>query len=200
MFKDKVTYTDYNGVKQTEELRFNISQADVLEDISILDRAAAIEKLVQGDETFELTVPQKQQVLDLVKEFIKLAYGKQSLDGRHFRKSPEVWEDFRWSGAYDQYLTDLFQNPERAAMFGANVLPQDLRDRAEKAAREQGQLQADVNTALTELTVPPAGAPTQTEDDRPQWLKENRVPTDAELQGAPRELLMEAFRLKSQQQ
>lgn len=184
MFSDTVTYVDFNGNTQTDTLWFNISQADVLEDISLIDRAEAVDRLVQGDRR-ELNTAEKQQILDLVKDFMRLAYGVKSADGRHFRKTKEIWEDFRWSNAYDKYLTDLFVNPERAAAFGANVLPKDLRDRAaaEQAKRDGG-----------------APANHENADDRPQWLKDGRAPSIEELKASDPKWHMEAFRLKSENQ
>lgn len=195
MFSDTVTYDDYNGKSQTDTLWFNINKTDVLQDISIIDRAEAVERMVEGDPR-ELNTAEKQQVLNMVQEYVKLAYGVKSADGRHFRKTQEVWDDFRWSNAYDAYLLKLFEEPQRAAEFGANVLPKNLRDEALADGRLKQPSEVDFNKAVEGNIAAEEEIAFSTVDDRPQWLIENRPPSDRELRNSDKKYHAEGFRLK----
>lgn len=201
MFKDSVTYTDFNDESHTEVLWFNITKTDILGKLALVDRAEAIEKNLRGPER-ELTTPEKQEILDVVKDFMELAYGKKSADGRHFRKSPEIWDDFRWSAAYDEYLLSLFMNEKKSFVFITSVMPKDLREQAQR----EGKLQASseygvsINGQTGEATPVPAPEPVEDniEQPKPAWLVEGRAPTAAEFAVASDAEKFEAFRLKSQ--
>ncbi len=207
MFKDSVTYTDFNDETHTEVLWFNITKTDILGKLALVDRAEAIEKNLRGPQR-ELTTPEKQEILDVVKEFMELAYGKKSADGRHFRKSPAIWDDFRWSAAYDEYLLSLFTNEKKSFVFITSVMPKDLREQAQR----EGKLQAssEYGVAAPQLVETGAwgedGHPVQesapvednVEQPKPAWLVEGRAPTAAEFAVASDAEKFEAFRLKSQ--
>lgn len=196
MFKDTVTYTDFNDETHTDVLWFNITKTDILGKLQLVDRAEAIERNLRGPER-ELTTPEKQEILDVVKEFMELAYGKKSADGRHFKKSPEIWDDFRWSAAYDEYLLSLFTNEKKSFVFITSVMPKDLREQAQR----EGKLQRSSDYGQTgEATPDPA--PESVEDNiehpKPAWLVEGRAPTAGEFAVATDAEKFEAFRLKSQ--
>lgn len=193
MFKDSVTYTDFNDDPHTEVLWFNITKTDILGKLALIDRAEAIEKNLRGPQR-ELTTPEKQEILDVVKEFMQLAYGKKSADGRHFRKSTEIWEDFRWSAAYDAYLLSLFMDENKSFVFITSVMPKDLREQAQR----EGKLRTDVRETLTEMASPVVETE-QESDSRPQWLIDGRAPTTAEFQDASPAHKILAFQMKTQQ-
>jgi hypothetical protein len=200
MFKDSVTYTDFNDESHTEVLWFNITKTDILGKLALVDRAEAIEKNLRGPQR-ELTTPEKQEILDVVKEFMQLAYGKKSADGRHFRKSPEIWEDFRWSAAYDAYLLSLFMDENKSFVFITSVMPKDLREQAQREGklRSSSEYGVSVDGQTGEVTSVPSPANVEEKtEDKPAWLLEGRAPTAAEFAVASDAEKFEAFRLKSQ--
>jgi len=195
MFKDTVTYTPWDSdTKVTETLRFNISKTDILGQLALIDRFKAVYEIIQGD-AHDLSTAEKQEILDVVKDFMALAYGVQTPDGKLFRKSPDVWDAFRWSAAYDEYLFNLFENPERAASFLFQVFPKDLRDAADEELREQG---IDTTELQTPADIPTQEAP-KVESDKPAWLLEGRAPTPEEFRVATPEQQFQAFQMKSSQ-
>lgn len=189
MFHDSVTYTDWDDNVQTEDLWFNITKSDLAGDLSLIERVQEMEKNLKGPER-QLTTPEVQEILDLVKTFMALAYGVR--DGKHFRKSPQIWEDFKSTAAYDEYLFGLFQDPGKAFGFILNALPKELRQEAKKAV-DSGKLTPAEQEVASQMMESPSSV-----DNRPQWLIDGRAPSEAELVDAPREYLVEAFKLKNQ--
>ena len=67
----------------------------------------------------------------LGKEFRKIildAYGKKSDDGKHFRKSQEMRDEFEQSEAYATIYYELLSDTDKMAKFIQGVLPADLRE------------------------------------------------------------------------
>lgn len=186
MFKDTVKYTDWDDKEQVDVLHFNITKSDLLSDLALLDRAEAVMKTIEGPAR-ELSTPEKQEILNVTIEFMRISYGIKSVDGRHFRKTPEIWADFKATKAYDEYLLSLFLDTDKANAFMSGVMPKDLR---EQALRE-GRLQApSVSETAGEEIVP------EIKDERPRWLIDNRAPSMDELKASDPKWHAEAFRLK----
>ena len=57
--------------------------------------------------------------------FILKAYGAKSEDGRHFKKSPELIEEFTQSAAYDALFMKMATDSSKAAAFVNAILPSD---------------------------------------------------------------------------
>lgn len=196
MFKDTVTYTDWDSdTKVTDTLWFNISKTDLAGNLALMDRISEMDRNLKGPER-ELTTPEKQEILDLVKTFMSLAYGVKSADGKHFRKTPELWEDFKSTAAYDEYLWGLFLEARKAFGFILAVLPKEFQNGISPEARKELEELSIVPEATGEVTdLVKANEPVQN-DDRPDWLKEGRAPSMAELKATPQKYHAEGFRLK----
>lgn len=202
MFSDSITYEDYDGTKRIDHLYFNISKTDLAADLKLLDRVEEMQKNLQGPKR-ELTTPEKQEILDLVKRFMEMAYGVKTPDGRGFIKSKEVWENFRWSAAYDAYLFSLFQDARKAFGFILEVLPKDFR----------AAIPADMKSELDKL-ISSGDSPEpsdnrselkspeelhETDGDKPAWFLEGRVPTPEEFRVATPKQQFLAFQMKASQ-
>lgn len=131
MFKQQVTYTDFNGNTQTDTLYFNVTKSELMDHLDLAGKVENIQNLFAGEER-DLTVPEIQMVLDLVKTLIKMSYGIRSEDGKRFKKSDDIWEDFTQSAVYDAFLFSLFEEPSKAAGFMTGVMPSDLIDQAKR--------------------------------------------------------------------
>lgn len=131
MFKVDHTYEDWDGNTTTETLWFNISKTKLTKNLHLKDQFEDLQKRLIGDGTpRELTTAEVQEMLDLVKTFMRLAYGVRT-DDKHFKQGEELWDEFTETAAYDSYLFSLFQDPDKAAEFLTSVLPSDLRAEAE---------------------------------------------------------------------
>lgn len=130
MLKKSVTYTDFNGIIQTEDLYFNLTKAELIEmDLGsaggLGEHLSAIAKSGDG----EMLVTEFKRIL-------LLAYGEKSEDGRHFIKSDEVKGRFLSSAAYDELFFELATNMDSIVEFVEGILPQDM-VQAAKAAKKQ---------------------------------------------------------------
>lgn len=185
MLKQIVRYVDFNDQPQEETLYFNISKTELADNLHLKEEFERLFETFQGPQR-ELTTAEIRQVIDLVKTFIRLSYGQRSADGKRFRKTDEIWEDFKSSAAYDEFLFSLFKDPQQAIAFLLGVLPADLRSEAEATARAN---QPDLFKALEE-------GEKVTDDTRPAWLREDRDPTAEELRTMSREEMYLAMERK----
>ena len=120
MLKKTITYTDYNGIERTEDFYFNISKSELtkLEVTTPGGYSGMIKKIVDAQDG--------AQIMKIFNELITMAYGVKSDDGKRFRKSIELSEEFTQTEAYDQLFMELATDAEKAAAFVSGVLPSDL--------------------------------------------------------------------------
>lgn len=117
MLKKTITYTDYDGLERTEEFRFNLTKAEVVD----------MELTTAGtfSETMKRIIAEKDiiRIAKLFKELLLKSYGVKSDDGKRFIKSQELSEAFSQTEAYSDLYIELLSNPEEAAKFFAEVAP-----------------------------------------------------------------------------
>lgn len=117
MLKKTITYTDYDGLERTEEFRFNLTKAELVD----------MELTTAGtfSETMKRIIAEKDiiRIAKLFKELLLKSYGMKSDDGKRFVKSQELSEAFSQTEAYSDLYIELLSNPEEAAKFFAEVAP-----------------------------------------------------------------------------
>lgn len=117
MLKKTITYTDYDGLERTEEFRFNLNKAELVD----------MELTTAGtfSETMKRIIAEKDiiRIAKLFKELLLKSYGVKSDDGKRFVKSQELSEAFSQTEAYSDLYIELLSNPEEAAKFFAEVAP-----------------------------------------------------------------------------
>lgn len=117
MFKKTIKYVDFNGTERTEDFYFDISETELV----LLDA-----KTPEGFLEHMTAVgnkQDKQEIMDMFTNFIHLAYGEKSPDGRYFDKSDEISRRFEHSAAYNVLFLELLQDSKKAAAFVNAVLP-----------------------------------------------------------------------------
>lgn len=134
MFKDTITYTDYNGTVRQEDLYFNLNDAEMI----ILDNKTP------GGLHNKLEVIAKTmdnvQIMDYFMMLVAESYGVKSDDGKRFVKSPELFEEFKQTEAFNVFFMKLLQEDGFADRFIAGILP-NVSESDMKKAREQVLLQ-----------------------------------------------------------
>lgn len=120
MLKKAITYTDYDGLERTEEFRFNLTKAELMD--MELTTVGTFSKLMQK------IIDEKDMVrlAKYFKELILKSYGVKSDDGKRFIKSPELSEAFSQTEAYSELYMELLGNSEYAVKFIKQVMPKDL--------------------------------------------------------------------------
>jgi len=136
MLKQTFTYENFDGQQVTEDLYFNLTKVELSENFWLKDRVEEVQKMLNGPAR-DLKPEETFKVLEVVKDFMKIAYGVRSEDGRRFVKNDQVWEEFSQSAAYDAFLFSLFETPERAYSFIVGVMPRDLAEGAAKLMAAQ---------------------------------------------------------------
>ena len=126
MIKKTVKYEDFNGVEKSEDLYFNLTKTE-LSGINFKHHGTYSEQLQSIVDSKNI-----KAITELFHEIIIKAYGIKSEDGRNFRKSPEIVEDFISSAAYDALMTELLSNEEEAAALFIGALPKDMQSEVQK--------------------------------------------------------------------
>ena len=127
MFKETITYEDYNGVERTEDFYFNLSKTELVE----LELNSSGEKFSDRVQRM-IDANDKEDIITEVKNIILLAYGEKSSDGRRFEKSPEITKAFSQTPAFDILYMKLLNDDEYASKFITDLVPKSLMAEVEK--------------------------------------------------------------------
>ena len=196
MIKKTITYTDFNDDLVTEDFYFHIKKSVLLENMDIKEELQELQnRMTAEDRTAEnltedrtaenltedrtaenLTEEEIQLLLDLVKRLIKLSYGIRSEDGKKHRQTPEIWDDFYDSAAYDAILFQMFQEKGKAMEFLGGIMPKDLMEEAEAEMRKQPQDRLPKAKPVENATIEAVESPEETpvtevtEEDREERI------------------------------
>ena len=119
MLKKTITYTDYNGVERTEEFRFNLTKAEIMEmKMSISGGLTEmINRIVAAQDA--------PAILKVFKDLILRSYGIKSADGKQFIKSKELSDAFAQTEAYSILFMELATDADAGAKFVNGIIPSD---------------------------------------------------------------------------
>jgi hypothetical protein len=123
MLKKTITYTDYNGVEQTEDFWFNLSKAELLE--KEMGAAGGLEDLLRKI----IASKDQERITNAFKQIILKSYGEKSEDGKRFikkRNGVMLSEEFEQTEAYSELFTELSTDADAAAAFVTGILPREL--------------------------------------------------------------------------
>lgn len=131
MLKKTITFEDFNGVERSEDFFFNLTSSELtkLQYSKSGGLAEWINRIVQAQDN--------KTVLEMIEEIIAAAYGEKSLDGREFVKSPEIFQKFKATNAYDKLFMELTTDGVAASTFITSCMPADVREKAIKAVEEE---------------------------------------------------------------
>lgn len=120
MLKKSITYIDYNGNERTEDFYFNLNKAEIMEmELSVKGGLAeSINSIVQAQDT--------PAIIEVFKKLVLDSYGVKSPDGKGFKKTKELREEFEWCPAYSVLFMELATNAEAAAEFVNGIVPADM--------------------------------------------------------------------------
>lgn len=121
MLKKHIDYVDYNGTARSEDFYFNLSESEI----------AVMEMSVNGGMTALLNQITTEQdgakISAMFENIIKKSYGIKSLDGRSFKKSDEIFDDFYSTEAYNKLFMELITVKGAAAAFVNGILPSSFK-------------------------------------------------------------------------
>lgn len=170
MFSKTVTYKNFLGKQKTQEFWFHVTKMEFVE-----------MGLSQIEQRVRLMMASDDQ-LALLREFrllVEMAAGMRTEDGERFVKTPEAKAELLYSAAYDELLFELCTNAKSANEFINNLIPSEMVEEMKKKAEE--------NFAK-------GGPPMEVQGTvMPEWERDKRKPTKAELVAMPREEMLRAF-------
>jgi hypothetical protein len=145
MLKKSITYENFNEETVTEDLYFNISKTEIIK----MKTNGVMELLA------EVTSPKakSEDIIPAFEKIIGMAYGIKSEDGRSFKKSPELTDEFLSSPAYDALFMDLMTGePIDLLRFVQGMLPKEAAtdEKLIEAATKAG---IDLNIAEKPLSI-----------------------------------------------
>ena len=117
MLKKSIEYTDYNDITRTEDFYFNLSKSEILElDLrtpgGLKNNIEIMASKSDGDE-----------IMTFFKDLLFRSYGEKSADGKFFIKSDQLSISFSQTNAYDVLFVELVTDPEKAAKFFNEIIP-----------------------------------------------------------------------------
>lgn len=122
MHKETIKYTDFDGVEITEDFYFNLTEAEVLEkELGITGGyTERLKKIVAAKDAPTIIAEFKSLILD--------SYGVK--EGKRFRKSKELAEEFSQTNAYSTLFMKLAFDDEAGAAFVNGIMPKKSKDTA----------------------------------------------------------------------
>jgi hypothetical protein len=125
MLKKAITYTDFNDVEHTEDFYFNLTKAEIIE-LELTAEGNSFVTYLEG----VVASQNGKLIMDTFKSIIFKAYGEKSEDGKLFKKSEKLSEDFSFTAAYDVLYVELVTDATKAAEFINGIVPAELAEAA----------------------------------------------------------------------
>jgi hypothetical protein len=132
VLKKSITYEDFNGVTQTEDFHFHLSQAELVE-MEATTRGGLGNYLNRIIETNDGAA-----IIHEFKRLIDLSIGQVSDDGKRFVKNEEIRQTFRESPAYSVLFMELATDAEKSAEFVTGIIPKGHRSAGRQDRRHRG--------------------------------------------------------------
>lgn len=118
MVKITMTYTDYNGNERKEDLRFNLTQAELMK-MEFTTPGGLVETVNRIMSDYDT-----KAFYELFEKILLTSYGVKSEDGRRFEKSPEISLAFSQTEAFSQLVMGFFNDPPSFNEFINQLVPQ----------------------------------------------------------------------------
>lgn len=121
MLKKTITYEDFNGVERTEDLYFNLTEAEIVE-MELGTTGGFVEKINKV-----IAAKDAPTIMNIFKDLLLKSYGEKSPDGKRFIKNAELREAFAQTNAYSKLFMELAFDEEAASNFINNVIPKNMK-------------------------------------------------------------------------
>ena len=95
------TYTDWNGVERTEEFRFNLTKAALME--MQYEQEGGMKEYLQRI----IDSKNQKELMKIFKDLLLRAYGEKSDDGKYFIQNDETKARFVASPVYSELFVEL---------------------------------------------------------------------------------------------
>lgn len=120
MYKETITYEDYDGNSRTEDFYFNLTKAELFN--MELNQDGGLGKLLEKI----IAERDLRRMVKIFQEIIDKSYGVKSDDGKRFVKNQEALDDFKASPAYSDFYMSLVNDADKAVDFVNGIMPSDM--------------------------------------------------------------------------
>lgn len=114
------TYTDWNGMERTEEFRFNLTKAALME--MQYEQEGGMKEYLQRI----IDSKNQKELMKMFKDLVLRAYGEKSDDGKFFIQNEETKARFAATPVYSEIFMELSTDANKASEFVNGIMPVDL--------------------------------------------------------------------------
>lgn len=125
MFKDTITYVDYDGVERTETFYFNLNTSELTK-IQASVPGGLANRLKEISDSKDM-----RAMMRFFNEIVMKSYGEKSPDGRRFMKgdNDELAKAFAETPAYDIFFQKIFMSDGYMVSFLTEIVPPEFREK-----------------------------------------------------------------------
>lgn len=120
MIKKTISYVDYNDQEQSEVAYFHLSKQE-LGNLQMKMNGHYLDHIQALAEKRQI-----QGLYEFVYNLILDSYGEKDVEGRTFKKSPEMRRAFEQSIPFGEFLYELIQDGDKLAQFIEDVMPKGI--------------------------------------------------------------------------
>ena len=133
MIKMNVSAETFDGDMVTETLWFHLNKVDLIE-LQQSEPGGFTDTLqaFMSRNPEDWTNKDKFKLFDFFRTVVDKAYGERTSDGKRFRKSPEILDNFKDSVFYDEFVLSLLEDENKSIKFFNGVMPKALLEQAKK--------------------------------------------------------------------
>lgn len=131
MFRTELTYTDFSGNEQTDILRFNLTDTEI-DNLAIDSPIFDVNFL-----KFLVDDGNIAAMFKVMQTLILESYGVMSEDGKAFRKSEELKNDFKCSAAYNALIQKMLNTEDKTLVsdFMVGIFPAQFADKLRESIK-----------------------------------------------------------------
>lgn len=127
MYKITVTYDSlFDDEKITQDVYFHASKARVLEYALKFGGRDKLIAYLFGDYYSDNKNLDAVKAVGIVQRLMEFGYGRR--EGQRFIQTPEEFEEFKSTQAYDEVIVTLLENGDEFARFGTSLFPNSVGD------------------------------------------------------------------------
>ena len=131
MIKKPISFTNYEGEKQTVVAYFHLNKFEWLE-LETFTKGGLIENLKGAIEAGNA-----KKTIDILKKIILTAYGEKNDETGKFEKTEKAAIDFSKTEAFSELFYELAYDGKAATEFFTGLIPEELRSETSKMMAKQ---------------------------------------------------------------
>lgn len=120
MYTITKTYKDWNDVERTEDFRFNLTKAALME--MQYEQEGGMREYLQKI----IDAKDQKELMRMFKDLVLRAYGEKSDDGKYFIQNEDTKARFAATPVYSEIFMELSTDSDKASAFVNGIMPADI--------------------------------------------------------------------------